>query len=125
MDRRNATALSLRRATAEILLIVVGVSIALAADSWFADKSEIARTDRLLDSLEVEWTAELKRMDAYLDEVDQAMAAIVQTIHANKDSPPIMTAAEAKSLLSQSLRWQTFKPSEGALNTLMEDGLPI
>jgi hypothetical protein len=34
-----------------------------------------------------------------------------------------MTAAEAKSVLFQSYGWYTFKPSEGALNALTEDGL--
>ena len=116
-------AIKLRRASAEILLIVVGVSIALAGDSWLAERAENARTNQLLDALEAEWTAELKRMDAYLDEVDQAMTAIMRTIHANRDSPPNMTAEEAASLLHESYRWHTFKPSEGALNTLMEDGL--
>jgi hypothetical protein len=112
-----------RRAAADILLIVVGVSIALAADSWLADRAEKARTERLLNSLEVEWTAELKRMNAYLDEVNRAMAGIIRMINAHKDGPPNLTVAEAASLLQQAYYWGTFKPSEGALNTLLVDGV--
>lgn len=113
----------LKRALAEILLIVVGVSIALAADSWLADRAEQARTNLLLHSLEVEWTAELERLDAYLERVDHAMAGIAQTILANKKGLSTMTAEKAGAVLLQSYGWQTFKPTEGALNALMEDGL--
>jgi hypothetical protein len=72
-----------QRASAEILLIVVGVSIALAADSWLADRAEEGRTNLLLDSLVVEWAAELERMNAYVEDIDQAMAGVVLTISAH------------------------------------------
>jgi len=113
----------LKRAAAEIFLIVVGVSIALAGDSWLADRAENVRTNHLLDALETEWAAELKRIDDYLGRVDVAMKAVGRTIQTNADNAPIMTAEEAASLLYESYRWQTFKPSEGALNALLADGL--
>ena len=115
--------IKLKRAAAEILLIVIGVSIALAGDSWLAENAENARTGQLLDALETEWVAELKRIDSYLDEVDLATKVIIRTIHASANDAPKMTADEAASLLYESYRWHTFKPSEGALNALMEDGL--
>jgi len=123
MVNKSAVTLKWRRAAAEILLIVVGVSIALAGDSWLGERAEKARTNRLLDSLEAEWTAELVRIDAYLDEVDLAKAAIIRIINANKDSSPDLTTERAALLLKQAYQWHTFKPSEGALNTLLVDGL--
>ena len=69
MVNKNAIMLNWRRAAGDILLIVVGVSIALAADSWLADKAERARTDRLLDSLKIEWATELERMVVYFEKV--------------------------------------------------------
>lgn len=121
----NKTDLSikLKRAAAEVLLIVVGVSIALAGDSWLAERAENVRTSQLLDALEIEWAAELKRIDTYLDNVDLATKAISRTIQASADNATNMTAEEAASLLYESYSWQTFKPSEGALNALLGDGL--
>ncbi len=123
MVKKNAIAEKWKRAASDILLIVVGVSIALAADSWLAERTEKARTNQLLDALEAEWTAELMRIDAYLDEADQAKAAMIRIINAHKDSPPNLTTAEAASLLKRAYNWHTFKPSDGALTTLLVDGL--
>lgn len=123
MATKSAVVPRLKRAIAELALIVVGVSIALAGDAWLANRAETARTDLLLDSLEVEWAAELEYLGAYLERTDRAMAGVTQTILANKKDRSRMTAAEAGAIVAQSYSWQTYKPSEGALNTLMQDGL--
>jgi hypothetical protein len=123
MVNKNPIASRMKRAITEVSLIVVGVSIALAGDAWLADRAETVRTDLLLDSLEIEWTAELEHLQAYLDRIDRAMAGVAQTILANKEGQLHVSAEEAGAILIQSYSWQTYKPSEGALNTLMQDGL--
>jgi hypothetical protein len=123
MVDENPIASRLKQAIADVALIIVGVSIALAGDAWLAERAETARTDLLLDSLEIEWTAELEHLEAYLERTDRAMAGVAQTILANKDGELHVSAEEASAILMQSYSWQTYKPSEGALNTLMQDGL--
>jgi hypothetical protein len=123
MVEKNKITEYLKRATADILLIVIGVSIALAADSWLAERNEKIRTSHLLDALESEWTAELIRIDEYNAEANLAKTAMIRIINAHKDGPPSLTAAEAASLLEQAHRWHTFKPSDGALTTVLADGL--
>jgi hypothetical protein len=123
MANKYEITLNWRRAAADVLLIVIGVSIALAADSWLAERVEKVRIDRLLDSLEVEWAAELNRLDAHVDKLEAAKAAKIRLIRANKDNSPSLTAEGAASLLLNSYKWSTFKPSEGALNALLVDGL--
>jgi len=123
MVNKNAVKEKWKRAASDIFLIVVGVSIALAADSWLAERTEKTRTNELLDALEAEWTLELMRIDSYLDEADQAKTAMIRIINAHKDIPPNLTTAEAASLLQRAYNWHTFKPSDGALNTLLVDGL--
>ena len=123
MLKKNVIKEKWKRAVSDVLLIVVGVSIALAADSWLAERTEKARTNQLLDALEAEWTSELMRIDSYLDEADQAKTAMIRVINAHKDGPLNLTAAEAASLLQRAYSWHTFKPSDGALNTLLVDGL--
>ena len=54
MAENNAFTLNWRQAVVDVLLIVIGVSIALAADSWLGDRTEQVRTDQLLDALEDE-----------------------------------------------------------------------
>jgi hypothetical protein len=123
MDTKNAFTLNWKQAAAEVFLIVIGVSIALAADSWLAERDKAERTERLLNSLEAEWAADLKYMDANLEEVGQAMPAIRRMIGAHDNSPQDLTAAEAASLLEQAWDWHLFLPSDGALNTLLVDGV--
>ncbi len=123
MDTKNAFTLNWKQAAAEFFLIVIGVSIALAADSWLAERDKAERTERLLNSLEAEWAADLKYMDANLEEVGQAMPAIRRMISAHEDSPQDLTAAEAASLLEQAYDWHLYHPSDGALNTLLVDGV--
>ena len=123
MFLKNALKLNWKRAAAELALIVVGVSIALTADSWLAARVEKARVDQLLDSLEVEWTAELKRIDVSLNQWSHATADMIRVINASEGNPPSLTATEAASLVQQSYEWRTFKPSDGALNTLLADGV--
>lgn len=123
MVDKNRITENLKRAAADILLIVIGVSIALAADSWMAERVEMIRTSQLLDALEAEWTAELIRIDEYNAEANLAKTAMIRIINGHKDDPPSLTAAEAASLLEQAHRWHTFKPADGALTTVLADGL--
>ena len=80
-------------------------------------------TGQLLDALEAEWTEELLRIDEYQQEANLAKIAMIRIINAHKDDPPQLTAAEAGSLLEQAHNWHTFKPSDGALTTVLADGL--
>lgn len=112
-----------KRAASDILLIVVGVSIALAADSWLADRTEKARTNQLLEALEVEWTSDLELIDMYLDDYGQAMEGIIRMINAHKEGPSNLSTANAESILQQAYNWRTFNPSVGALNALLVDGV--
>ncbi len=73
MAEKNAFTMNWRQSVVDVLLIVIGVSIALAADSWLGDRTEQARTDQLLDALEDEWTTELGRIDAHLDILNRAL----------------------------------------------------
>jgi hypothetical protein len=123
MDTKNALTLNWKQAATEFILIVVGVSIALAADSWLAERDKAERTERLLNSLEAEWAADLKFMDANLKQVGQAMPAIRRLISAHENSPQELTAAEAAALLEQAWDWHLFLPSDGALNTILADGV--
>jgi hypothetical protein len=122
MAEENAFTLNWRQAIVDVLLIVIGVSIALAADSWLGDRTEQARTDQLLDALEDEWTTELRRIDVHLDKLNQGKTAIARVINAHDDSPEDLSNQEAAALF-KGYGWSTFKPSGGALSTLMVDGV--
>ena len=122
MAEKNAFTLNWRQSVVDVLLIVIGVSIALAADSWLGDRIEQARTDQLLDALEDEWTTELERIDAHIDELSQAKAALARLIKAHDDSLEGLSNQEAAALFD-GYRWSTFKSSDGALSTLMVDGV--
>jgi hypothetical protein len=122
MAEKNAFTLNWRQAVIDVLLIVIGVSIALAADSWLGDRTEQARTDQLLDALEDEWTVELERIDAHIDMLSQAKTAIARIIKTHDDGLGGLSNQEAAALFD-GYGWSTFKSSDGALSTLMVDGV--
>ena len=97
MFDKNAIREKGKRAASDILLIFVGVSIALAADSWLAERTEKVRINQLLEALELEWAADLSLIDVYLDDYDLAMAGMIQIINVHKDSPSSVSAAGAAS----------------------------
>ena len=122
MAEKNVLTLDLRRAFVDVLLIVIGVSVALAADSWLSDRNEQARTHLLLDSLQDEWTLELGRLDANIAKMNQAKTSIAGIIDAHENGPENLSNDEAAALWEGN-SWGTFKPSSGAHSTLMVDGI--
>ena len=122
MAERNTFKLDWRRAVVDVFLIVIGVSIALAADSWLADRTERIRTEQLLDALEDEWVTELERIDAHLGELNKGKVAIIRIIRAHDEGVRDLSTKKAATLM-QEYYWTTFKPSGGAHSTLMVDGV--
>ena len=122
MAEKNVFTLNWRQAFVDVFLIVIGVSIALAADSWLSDRNEHARTNQLLDSLEDEWTLELERIEAHLDVLNRSKTTLARVIEAHDNSPEDLSDHEAVALLEGN-DWITFKASSGAHSTLMADGI--
>ena len=122
MAERNEFTLNWRQAVVDVLLIVIGVSIALAADSWLSDRTEQIRTHQLLAALEDEWTTELGRIDAHIDKLSQSKTAIARIIKVHDDGVEGLSNQEAAALFD-GYGWSTFKPSDGALSTIMVDGV--
>jgi hypothetical protein len=122
MAEKNVFTLNWRQAVVDVLLIVIGVSIALAADSWLGDRTEQARTNQLLAALEDEWTLELERIDTHIDMLSQAKTAIARVIKTHDDGLGSLSNQEAAALFD-GYGWGTFKPFDGALSTLMVDGV--
>ncbi len=122
MARENVFTLNWRQAVVDVLLIVIGVSIALATDSWLSDRTEHARTNLLLESLEDEWTLELGRIEAQINAVNRSKATLARTIEAHDNDPGNLSNDEALALVDGNV-WGTFKASSGAHSTLMVDGI--
>jgi len=122
LAERNAFNLDWQQAVVDVILIVIGVSIALAADSWLADRTERIRTEQLLDALEDEWATELERINTHLETLDKANESIIRIIRAHDDGVENLSADDAATLM-EGYFWSTFKPSGGALSTLMVDGV--
>jgi hypothetical protein len=121
MAAKTEFVLNWRQAVVDVFLIVIGVSIALAADSWLGDRVEQARTDQLLDALDDEWSMELGRIDASLDQLNRATKTIIRIINFH-DDPKDLSDEDVAALWNGAI-WSTFKPSNGALSTLMVDGV--
>ena len=81
MTEKKVFQLNWRKAFSELFLIVLGVSIALAADSWLSERNEKARTKLLLNALEEEWTTELTRIEGFLELLNQSKSSISLSLY--------------------------------------------
>lgn len=122
MTEKKVFVLNWRKAISELFLIVLGVSIALAADSWLSDRNEEARTNLLLDSLEEEWTTELTRIEEHLNLLNQSKKLIGVMLE-TRDKNPQGIPNDLIDRYANSNNWGTFKSSSGAHSTLMIDGI--
>ena len=83
MINKNEFVSKLKLSLTEVLLIVVGVSIALAADSWLVERSEKIRTNQLLEALEVEWVANQSQTLGMMLRYQQDMVFVRDTLEWN------------------------------------------
>ncbi len=65
-----------KRTTVEVSAIVASILLAFAIDAWWEERTEQARADELLLSLELEWSTEIQRIDERLNEYDRSMTGL-------------------------------------------------
>jgi hypothetical protein len=110
------------RIGAESVAIVASILLAFGIDAWWSGRSEVIRTNELLQDLKSEWNSELDRMESALDQFASFRSAMAEVFSINQQDPELLTEEHALKLFADH-RWSTYKPSTGALDIVLENGL--
>jgi len=112
-----------KRTTVEVSAIVASILLAFAIDAWWEERTERARADELLLSLELEWSTEVNRIDERLNQYDRSMTAMIRFLDAHSTGASNLSPSDAVEIIRNIRRWSTFKPSVAAYEVLLAYGL--
>ena len=102
---RVAAAISWEYAIGEVLLIVVGITIALAANSWYESLVERREESRLLAQIRAALQADLVSLEEACDELQESQRELL-SLHAFLNGSHL-PSDEIPSLLIPVGRWLT------------------
>ena len=106
------------RICAESVAIVASILLAFGIDAWWDSCSSQSRTAEFLAALESEWANELAKIEATLDRAADAQSAIELSIQIYRGAVKEPTSEIASDLLAR-MFFATYKPSLGALNSVL------
>lgn len=121
MSASSSTRRSLRLA-GEFAVLVVGVFIAVAAESWWSEREDRAYERELREDMVAEFEANLRILDADLATNDTAQARVASFVDQGDPELQAMSSAQITAAIGGWLDWAGFDPEMGAAQALVESG---
>lgn len=121
MSASSPTRRSLRVA-GEFAVLVVGVFIAVAAESWWSEREDRAYERELREDMVAEFEANLRILQADLSANDTAQARLASFAGKGEEELQAMSSAEVTAAIGSWLQWAGFDPEMGAAQALVESG---
>jgi hypothetical protein len=122
LPRNLGQSLSLKRAIAELVLIVLGVLIALAVNAWWTDREDAARQRAYLEQLLVDVRSneqDVSRVIAQTRTANAALERLVSALDAARHLPPCDTLHQ---LIRATLTYSNVDLRSGTYAALMATG---
>lgn len=110
----------LRWFAAEIVVVVAGVLLALAANSWAGERADRAEEQAILRGLQADFETNRVRLDSTLAYNHRALEA-GQRLLALMGSAPSDTE-QVERLLGRTVDWEAYQPVTGRLDALLRSG---
>lgn len=107
---------------AEIVVVVSGVLIALAANAWVGERAARAEERTVLRSLRADFETNRGRLDSldlFNERVLESGQAILSLLGAE---PPATDPSRIDSLISVLVEWDAYEPVTGRLDALLSSG---
>ena len=128
--RISSDKINWRVAAGELLLIVVGILLALAIDSWAESKRDLAQANVYLTDMAAELRAELQRIERnrnHLQQVRESAQRLLDTLNAPGSTEPdpgglLIGSAFGEGMTRRSAIWQEIQMT-GALRLIPDSGL--
>ncbi|NND60577.1 MAG: hypothetical protein HKN49_09945, partial [Gammaproteobacteria bacterium] len=123
--RISSDKINWRVAAGEVLLIVVGILLALAIDSWAERRKDLAQADVYLNDIALELTAELQRIEANREQLGQLVESarrLLNTLNTPETQEPdpgglLIGSVFGEGVTRQSAIWQELQMT-GALRLI-------
>jgi hypothetical protein len=119
----STTAINWRYAVGEVLLIVIGVSIALAANSWYENRQERAEERAILSQLREALDVDLLTFGEYQETHLQQEQDIIDLLEFMEGSEPYQPRLTPK--FRSIRRWRGVEVNTAAYETLKSRGLQL
>lgn len=111
-----------RKLFLEFAVIVAGVFVALAAESWWSEREQRAFERELGEDMIVEFEANLRILDADIAENEEARQRIGLLEGLSNDALFAIPDHELTEKLEQHLSWAGFDPEMGSAQAFVESG---
>ena len=110
------------RFVGEFAVIVLGVFIAVAAESWWSDREDRGYERDLREDMIAEFQANLRILEADLAANDTARARIVSFVDLEESELLSMPSEDLTETIGGWLSWSGFDPEMGSAQALVESG---
>jgi hypothetical protein len=110
------------RVLGEFAVVVLGVFIALAAESWWSERNDRRYERELRDDMLAEFEANLRILEADLAANDTAHARIVAFSQLGLNELESMSSQDVTAAIGSWLSWAGFDPEMGSAQALVESG---
>jgi hypothetical protein len=106
----------------EFTIIVVGVFVALAAETWWSEREERQFEREIREDMIVEFEANIRILDADIMENEEARNRIGMLDGLNDDALLALDDSNISEQLVPYLQWAGFDPEIGSIQAFIENG---
>jgi hypothetical protein len=110
------------RVVGEFAVVVLGVFVALAAESWWSERAERRYERELREDMRAEFEANLRILEADLAANDTAHARVTAFSQLGADQLEGMSSQDVTAAIGSWLSWSGFDPEMGTAQALVESG---
>lgn len=111
-----------RKLFSEFAVIVVGVFVALAAESWWSEREERRFEREIREDMFVEFQSNIRILDADIAENEEAEKRIGSLNDLDDDALLAITDTQFSEQFAPYLTWAGFDPEMGSVQALVENG---
>ena len=111
-----------RKLAVEFTIIVVGVFVALAAESWWSEREERQFEREIREDMFVEFESNVRILDADIEENEEARKRFGMLEGLTDDALLAVSDTELSEQLVPYLMWAGFDPEMGSVQALVESG---
>ena len=112
----------IRKIASEFAVIVLGVFIAVAAESWWSEREDRRYERELREDMVAEFEANLRIVESDLAANDTAHARIVSFAERGDGELQAMSSDDVTATVGGWLDWAGFDPEMGSAQALVESG---
>jgi len=106
----------------EFAIIVAGVFVALAAETWWSEREERQFEREIREDMIVEFEANIRILDADITENEEARNRIGMLDDLNDDALLALDDSNISEQLVPYLQWAGFDPEIGSIQAFIENG---